>query len=549
MGSEGRVKGGGGGGMATRRGHHRVLHFKDVNAQLAYNAQYGTDDMWMSVMNHIQSMSRDIAIMREMGPKPDDFVANANMRKPLDAHTQAMFDVMLGRTAMTGSESDAYKVFKGTAAWLRGAQLGSAVVPAISDAYWAKSAAKIAGIPYADVLSAYGGKLDDIEANIYAIEATTGNLLHKVWDGESLITTSKTKAEKFMAVGQNVSGFTMRVSLLQKWTQFGKDSVTIAYNANTAKMAKLPWDKLPEDYREFIQTHGGFNAEDWAKMAKAQANPIEGRNFSMLYPSDVAKVDVNVAVKYEAVIQRLRKLATNEPDLKTKAVTTGGQESGTLGRAMRDSAFMYRSFPITVLNNHIRANITKTYMKEGGASAATDLAMMLMATTALGYLVLNMGDVVKGKEPRIVSRGLDKGWDDVKMAAITGGGFSVLADFVIGDVTRYGNSFAESIAGPPVAFAGDVYRLGRGQAMDAVFGESLFEMESGQWEEKFGINASKMIQRYMPAGNLWYTRAALDATLFDGLERYWGGSEYYRAKAREARRLQQEGAQKLEIFE
>jgi hypothetical protein len=85
--------------------------------------------------------------------------------------------------------------------------------------------------------------------------------------------------------------------------------------------------------------------------------------------------------------------------------------------------------------------------------------------------------------------------------------------------------------------------------MDAVFGESLLEMESGQWEEKFGINFSKMIQRYMPAGNLWYTRAALDATLFDGLERYWGGTEYYRAKAREARRLQQEGAQKLEIFE
>src|SRR5574343_980882 len=108
-------------------------------------------------------------------------------------------------------------------------------------------------------------------------------------------------------------------------------------------------------------------------MPKAEPKKVSGRNVLTLSPSDVAKVDTQVAVKYEAYIQRLRKLATNEPDLKTKAVTTVGIESGSLARAMRDSAFIYRRFPITLLNNPIRAGITKSYLKKGGASAAGDL--------------------------------------------------------------------------------------------------------------------------------------------------------------------------------
>lgn len=59
----------GSGATANRGSEHRVLHFADGDAYMAYMAKYGADgSLYDSMMGHVSSMARDIGLMERMGP-------------------------------------------------------------------------------------------------------------------------------------------------------------------------------------------------------------------------------------------------------------------------------------------------------------------------------------------------------------------------------------------------------------------------------------------------------------------------------------------------
>jgi hypothetical protein len=67
----GRQPGAGGAGMlANRHAEHRVLQFKDADAWLAYNEQFGHATPWDAMMGHVHRMARDTAMMEVLGPNP-----------------------------------------------------------------------------------------------------------------------------------------------------------------------------------------------------------------------------------------------------------------------------------------------------------------------------------------------------------------------------------------------------------------------------------------------------------------------------------------------
>lgn len=56
--------------VGNRHAEHRVLHFRSADDWLAYNEQFGAGTPFDAMMGHIEGMSRDIAAMQVLGPKP-----------------------------------------------------------------------------------------------------------------------------------------------------------------------------------------------------------------------------------------------------------------------------------------------------------------------------------------------------------------------------------------------------------------------------------------------------------------------------------------------
>jgi hypothetical protein len=59
------------GALYTQGADHRFLHFKDPDAWLKYQKQFGQGDVYATMMGHIGVMARDIAMMEQFGPNPD----------------------------------------------------------------------------------------------------------------------------------------------------------------------------------------------------------------------------------------------------------------------------------------------------------------------------------------------------------------------------------------------------------------------------------------------------------------------------------------------
>ena len=57
--------------FANRRTDHRFLAFKNADAWMEYQTRFGNPDPFVTMMEHINGMSRDIALLKTLGPNPD----------------------------------------------------------------------------------------------------------------------------------------------------------------------------------------------------------------------------------------------------------------------------------------------------------------------------------------------------------------------------------------------------------------------------------------------------------------------------------------------
>jgi hypothetical protein len=530
-GEEGKVRGKSGGSISLRRGHQRVLHFKNPEAQLNYNSKYGTEDLYGQLLTHIQSMSKDISVMKAMGPTPDSLVSNINMRlankEKLDNFTLKMHDVLMGRTAMTGSESDAYKMLRGTQSFLQAAQLGSAVIPAIGDSVYVGMAAHMSGMDGLKAFRSYFSSLPshEIEGHIFVSEASLGNFTDNINSGESLISMSKSGADKYMEAGQKTSSLVMNASFLSRLTEHGRNVMANSAFMKVAANRDVPWETLSKDFREIMENTVGITKEDWDVIRSVDPVYATNTKIGFTFPSAVADKNIDVALKYESFIQHMRRLATNEPDLRTKTVTTQGLSTTDPLRMGVNMISMYRAFPITMMNNYVRTLATRAAKSGQG----WELGAFLALTTMSGMGALWMKDVLKNRSPREVSP------STVGQAVLQGGALGIFGDFVNGTSNRFGQSLGQTLAGPMIGFFGDTAKLFTGDALDAGFSAAL----DGDFEgfDKFRAHGVQWLKRYTPGASLWYLRAGMSYTIGESTDRFFTGDLYDEIQGREQRRM------------
>lgn len=196
------------------------------------------------------------------------------------------------------------------------------------------------------------------------------------------------------------------------------------------------------------------------------------------------------------------KLAVLSPDISTRASVQQGTNTGTLGGELLRSMMLFKSFPVSIVQKHLRR--IRSIPTTGGKSAYS--VAMLTNLTLMGAVVIQLKDMIYGKDPRDMTTA--KFWT---AAFMQGGGIGIFGDLLytgLGGANRAGQANYQSFAGPVLGTAIDAVDLTLGNVGAALRGEETF----------FGADSIRFARGNTPFVNLWYVRAAIDHMIIHDLQ-------------------------------
>ena len=302
----------------------------------------------------------------------------------------------------------------------------------------------------------------------------------------------------------------MRVSGLSPWTQAGRWAFGMEFMGHLADEVGKRFDALSPATRNTLQRYG-MGAADWDVIRATDLFDHEGARF--LRPDDIANRSDLLEGRADALATRLMEMIQTETEfavpsssLRGRALLIGDVRPGTfIGEVMR-STLMYKNFAVTLVATHVR----RAALQATPARRAAYAAELLISSTVMGALAVQLKEISKGRDPRsMVGDGADAGAASFWGAAmLQGGGMGIFGDFLFADTNRFGGGLAETVAGPVVGAGNDVLKLSIGNLLQVAGGE----------DTNAGREAVQFLKRYTPGGSIWYARLALERTVFDRLQ-------------------------------
>jgi hypothetical protein len=512
----------GSGARANHGSEHRVLHFKDGDAWMAYMKEFGEGSLYDSMIGHVGRMAGDIGLVERYGPNPEQ-----THRVQLDIAQRAdkkgkISDLKNARSF--GNAPDAYwRLITGKAGTPENqvlgrigqdvrniqtaAKLGGAVISSFTDVGTIAATLNYNRLPYFDMLSNIGRRLkpgseeaDFLQAHGVIAESLTSTMNR--WTGDHMT----------HGLSGRVASSVMKLSFMNAWTDGLRGAFSATMMQGFAKKIGKSWDDLDAWDKQLMQRKG-ITADDWAIISRAQ--PTMRGDLSYLTGDAVRAVGdggQQAANKWMAFVSDEAQFAVINPDLATRSITTaGGMQAGTIpGEAARTFA-QFKSFPIAMMSRHWRRMFDTPQGLEGApmgfgaetAAGATVNRMLVFAgmnvsLMMLGAIVLQNKALLNGKDPFDMTEG--KFWS---RALTQGGGMGYLGDLLFKDPTEQrGNSVEQgvgAILGPGAgAVAGLIGDLGVVNA---------WELAKGK-ETKFGAEALRWTNSQLPYASLWQIRGA-----------------------------------------
>lgn len=497
------------GARANRGSQSREIHFKDGEAYLQYQRQFGTGSMYDAMMGHLGGLARDIALVERYGPNPD-----AQMRLQFDMADRADG----GPKRVFGNRADAYwRVLNGTsgqALSARVAQIGThvrnietfgklqgAVLSSVTDlgSYFVTTGFN--KLSYWDALKNIGAAMtSDTKAFLNAHGMIADSMISDLsrWTAENV-------AQSWSG---RLSNSTMRLSLMNAWTDTMRRAFSLTMMEGMGRLRQTEWGKLTE-YDRWRMESKGLTEADWEVIRAAQ--PVMHRGSEHITPDAIyATGDPRageVVAKYLGVIADESEVAVLNPDLATRAITTaGGTTRGTIPGELFRCVMQFKSFPIAMISRHWRRMLETPQGLEGAPRTANRLAYagaLLVSLTALGAIAYQTKQLVAGKDPVDMNPGDERGRKFWKQALLQGGGLGFVGDILLGDTTQDRSpldSFGRLLLGPSFGSAADLYELTKG---------NLDEYQAGK-DTHGGAEALRFARGHLPMVNLWYAKSALD---------------------------------------
>ncbi len=538
--------------LAKSLGKSRVLHFRDADAWIAYNKDFGQGDLFQAMVKHQQHAASAAAQMEFFGPNPEVMLGGILgdlqqrvMADPAITDTKRAEIVQKLGFGVPGLRSSAIAnaffemqgftlapsstKWAGIAATIRNQQTmakmgGASLASFFTDPFIAALASAARGSGF---VKGFTRQLGAMLANRSAPEARELQfLLGEGFDGFiGNVVTPYLAQDGVPGAMHKGTTLLFRLNGLTWFTDRMRGAAARVISAELAMRTAKAWDALPPRYRSVLEAHG-FTPAKWQAVQAIQHRSVNGKAYvtpdlAEAIPDDAlaAMVEPRMATfsgkspdaaraRYQRQArEELRRdlagffadetsFAIIEPDARSRRWTVQGTRPGTFAGEILRFMTQFKGFTFAFTSRTMGRAIYGGAGKTTGErlmNNAGHLGLMLAVLTAAGYATVALKDTIKGNWPP-----RDLADTDVLLAALMqGGAAGIYGDFLFGEANRWGNTPLETLAGPA---AGSASKLLESFAM-AIRGES----RGIDWLNNFVQNT--------PFANLFYARPALD-TLF-----------------------------------
>ena len=523
--------------VTSRHSESRVLHFKDADAWLEYQANFGGMPFVDLIEAHISGLSKDIALVENLGSSPQnamrilmDSARKKDWEKGIDAEVtekklkraQTMFDEFTGQNTpeseILANLGLAYRSMNVAA------MLGGTTISSVTDQAMIAATARVHGIAYrkvfGELISQLNPKNKEDRLQAHSLGLATEEMLGSIarWSDDGLTSVSG-KTQKIARVSSGVATQVMRLSGLNALTaasKIGLDKMMMHKYGSLSR--NKAWNDLDPMDRELMEKTG-LSERAWEVMRLAE--PVVDRKGNQLMsarsiyqiPDDKLKpfgnpnrVRDEIASQFQAHLLDEQGMAVVEAGLRERTWMMPGVKRGTGMGEIFKSMLQFKSFPAAFLMRHG----SRTMSFEKGTSKAAYGVGIFAMTTLLGALVVQLKELANGNDPQTM-------WDNEDpnktagfwlRSAVAGGGLSVLGDIVVAGADPSGRSINDFMGGP---IGGDIE-----STAGATIGNVM------QWYQGKDTNAAneayRLIKNKIPAQNLWYTKAATNRMVFDEIQ-------------------------------
>lgn len=511
----------GGKALAGRRADARILHFRDATDWLAYNEAFGSADPFTGMVQHLDGMARDIALMRVLGPNPaaglEHAIQVATRKAELGGDPKVANQVtsasvrakamMSHLTGAANQPADAYwaGLFAGTRAVLTSAQLGSAILSSTTDLWSLRMAANAVGMSGANVLSR--------SVALLSSSATRATAARMGYVADTLADVGSTQARFFGEVwapelAQRLSSFVMRASGLSFWTDMNRAAFLMEMSGFMAENAGRALGDLDAPLRNLL-TRRGITEAEWALLSDPDLlftadtgatflAPLYWREAALAKGLPSAQVE-GLSTRLSAIMEEQLEFAVPSVTLEGRTALIGDAPPGTFYGELIRSTAMYKNFGLSVTINQYR----RVMAQPDGMARAQYFASLVAGLTVLGAVSVQLKEIAKGNDPRPMDR--PEFWG---AAVFQGGGLGIFGDFFSANTSRAGGGLAETLTGPVGGLVGDVSRAVASNVTRAAEGK----------DPLIGRDIANLARRYTPGTSIWYGRLALDRLVWDQLQ-------------------------------
>jgi len=526
--------------VTSRHSESRVLHFKDADAWLDYQSDFGGMPFVDLVEAHINGLSKDIAMVENLGSNPKnamrilmDAAEKKDWLKGIDANStgksrkraQTMFD------EFTGQNTPQSEVLANLGLAYRSmnvaSMLGGTTLSSLTDQAMIAKTASIHNIAFrktfGELLTQLNPKNKEDRELAHSLGLATEEMLGSIarWSDDGL-TSVHGKSQKLARVSSGIASQVMRISGLNALTAASKVGFTKMLMEKYGRLSRdKAWSELNTNDREMMEKTG-LSERAWEVMRLA--DPVIDRKGNQLMSArsiyeipdeqltkfgNPQKIKDEIASQFQAHLLDEQGMAVVEAGLRERTFMTPGMRKGTAMGEIVKSMLQFKSFSASFLMRHGSRAMAQQGVK-GKAAYAIPLVVM---TTILGGLVVQLKELANGNDPsemwdgeKWYTAGIDS--DFLKRSFVAGGGLPVLGDILVAGTDTSGRDTGDFIAGP---FGGDfktILNLTVGNATQAANGI----------DTNAGNEAFKFLKGKIPAQNLFYTKAATNRMIFDEMQ-------------------------------
>lgn len=533
----GRQRAGGGTSKVTNRNaESRVLHFKDANAWLEYQNEFGGMQFVDLVEAHINGLSKDIAVVENLGSNPTTAfriltdAADAKDRERKIVTTKGnstlnraniMFKEFMGENSpqseVLANLGLAYRSLNVASL------LGGTTIASIADQATIAKTAHVHGLSYRQTFGELVSQLNPANKAdrelAHSLGLATEEMLGSIarWSDDGL-TATHGKSEKLARISSALATQVLRVSGLNALTSASKVGFTkMLMNKYGTLSRTKAWDQLDAMDRELLS---GTGLDERAWKIFQLAEPVIDRKGNQLMSArsiyeipddklkaygDPKRVKDEVASQLQAHLMDEQGMAVIEAGLRERTWFQVGGKGTATGEIFKGIT-QFKSFSAAFV---LRQG-SRTFSREGLKGKAAYGVPLFVTMTLLGGLVVQLRELLNGNDPLTI---LDS--DDPKKtgaffirSVVAGGGLPVLGDILAAGMDTSGRDANSFIAGP---MGSDFTTL-----LGLTIG-NLTQYNEGR-DTNFGNEAFRFAKGKIPAQNLWYTKAVINRMVFDNIQ-------------------------------